>query len=56
MIAQLNINSMRNKFDKLVSIIQGSVDILVITETKLDTTFPVSQYIIDGFFATDGWK
>ena len=48
-IAQLNINSLRNKFDQLLSIIQGNVDILVITETKLDETFPISQFMIDGY-------
>ena len=48
-IAQLNINPLRNKFDQLVSIIQGNVDILVITETKLDETFPISQFVIDEY-------
>ena len=52
LIAQLNINSIRNKFDQLVSIIQGNVDILVITETKLDSTFPTPQFKIDGYSAT----
>ena len=49
MIAQLNSNSLRNKFDQRVSVIQGNVDILVITETKLDETFPISQFMIDGY-------
>ena len=31
LIAQLNINSISNKFDQLLSIIQGNVYILVIT-------------------------
>ena len=48
-VAQLNINSIRNKFDQLLSIIQGNVEILVITETKLDSTFPISQFMIDGY-------
>ena len=38
-----------NKFDQLVNIIQGHVDILVSRETKLDNTFPVSQFLIGGF-------
>ena len=50
-VAQLNINSIRNKFDQLLSIIQRNVDILVITETKLDYTFPNSQFEIDGYSA-----
>ena len=48
-IAQLNINSIRNKFDQLCSIVQGYVDILIITEAKLDSTFPTSQFLMDGY-------
>ena len=48
-IAHLNINSLRNKFDALVHIINGNVDILVIVETKLDQTFPENQFRINGF-------
>ena len=48
-IAQLNINSLPHKFDQLVTIIDGNVDILVITETKLDETYTNSQFKIDGF-------
>ena len=35
-IAHLNINSIRNKFDFFVEKIKGNVDILMISETKLD--------------------
>ena len=48
-IGQLNINSLRYKFDALKTIIRGKMDILVITETKLDDTFPTNQFLIDGF-------
>ena len=48
-ISHLNINSLSNKFDQLKLIIKNKVDILVITETKLDSSFPDSQFIIDGF-------
>ena len=48
-ISHLNINSLSNKFDQLKLIIKIKVDILVITETKLDSSFPDSQFIIDGF-------
>ena len=51
-IAHLNINSIRNKFDALVHIINGNVDILVIVETKLDETFPENQFRINGFQKT----
>ena len=48
-IGQLNINSPRNKFDCLVQQITGNVDILMVTETKLDSCFPVGQFLIDGY-------
>ena len=48
-IGQLNINSIRNKIDALKTIISGKMDILVVTETKLDDTFPINQFLIDGF-------
>ena len=37
--AHLNINSLRSKFDTLVHQIKGNVDVLVISETKLDESF-----------------
>ena len=48
-IGNLNINSISNKFDQLKLFVQGKVDILVITETKLDSTFPTSQFLIEGY-------
>ena len=48
-MAHLNINSLRNKFDSLVDQIKGNIDILVISETKLDESFPVGQFKIPGF-------
>ena len=47
--AHLNINSIRNKFDMLSDLIKGKVDILLISETKLDESFPSSQFSIPGF-------
>ena len=48
-IGNLNINSTSNKFDNLKLIIQGKIDILVITETKTDSTFPLNQFAIHGY-------
>ena len=48
-IANLNINSIPNKFEQLKVFVQDKVDILVITESKLDSSFPISQFIISGF-------
>ena len=38
-----------SKFDNLKLIIQGKIDILVITETKTDSTFPLNQFAIQGY-------
>ena len=48
-ICHLNINSLSNTFDQLKLIIKNKVDILVIIETKLGSSFPDPQFIIDGF-------
>ena len=42
----LNINPISKKFDQLKLFVQGKVDTLVITKTKLDLTFPTSQFLI----------
>ena len=48
-IGQLNINSLRNKFDFLTQICPGNIDILLITETKLDNSFPTAQFTMKGY-------
>ena len=48
-IAQLNINSLKSKFDALKNIISGKIDILVITESKLDKSFLTNEFLIEGF-------
>ena len=48
-IGHLNINSLPNKFDQLKLIIGKNIDILVITEIKIDSSFPSSQFMIEGF-------
>ena len=47
--AHININSIRNKFEMLVDGISGNVDVLLISETKLDKSFPPAQFIIKGY-------
>ena len=39
-IAHLNINSIRNKFEILREVLGNKIDILLISETKLGDTFP----------------
>ena len=48
-IGHLNINSVRNKFDFLADIVKDNVDILMISESKLDDSFPDSQFLRQGF-------
>ena len=47
--AHLNINSIQNTFDSLADIIKDNIDILVISETKVDHSFPDGQFFLDGF-------
>ena len=48
-IAHLNINSISSKFEPLVDMVKESVDFLLVTESKLDDTFPLGQFQIEGF-------
>ena len=47
--AYLNINSLRAKFDFLCEQINGSIDVFMISESKLDESFPHGQSLIEGF-------
>ena len=46
-----NINSIRNKFQQLKTIIHQNIDILILTEIFFDNSFPSSQFTIDGYGA-----
>ena len=48
-VGNLTINSISNKFDQQKLFVRGKVGILVITETKLDSTFPFSEFLIEGY-------
>ena len=48
-IAHLNMNSLRNKFEFLISLIKSNIDVFMISKTKLDESFPTSQFMINGF-------
>ena len=45
----LNINSINSKFDQMKFLLQGKVDILVLTETKLDNSFPTNKFLIESY-------
>ena len=49
LVAHLNINSLRLKFDSLAQKLTGNVDMLMISDTKLGNTFPEGQFLIKGF-------
>ena len=49
MIRHININSIRNKFHHLIDVTKGNVDALMISETKLDESFPSMQFSIAGY-------
>ena len=46
---QININSIRNKFEQLTYIVSNEIYILMVSETKLDDTFPTSQFLMQGY-------
>ena len=48
-LAHLNINSIRNKFEMLSLLFHGVIDILMICETKIDDSFPTEQFIIEDY-------
>ena len=48
-IGHININSVRNKIHLLADMISGKVDIMLISETKLDNTFPKVQFHLQGY-------
>ena len=47
--AHLNINSIRNQFELISEQIKGNADVLMISEKKVDHSFPVGQFLIEGF-------
>ena len=45
-IGHLNINSIRNKFGQSFQIINNSVDVLLVSETKINSSFPAANFFI----------
>ena len=45
----LNINSIRNKMGSLREVVMENVDILAITKTKIDESFPTAQFLLVGY-------
>ena len=49
----LNIDSIRNNFSNLQQGIKGSVDIPIIAETKIDSSFPTAQFRVSNYHTPD---
>ena len=47
-LGYLNINSIRNKFSSILHLRDNNLGIFAIAETKLDSSFPESQFILPG--------
>jgi len=48
-IGYLNVNSIRNKLTALFSFISSNFDVLAVAESKLDSSFPNSQFEVNGY-------
>ena len=48
-LGHLNINSLRNKFESIKRIISPNFDIFLVSETKLDESFPHNQFSISDY-------
>ena len=50
-ISQISINYIRNKIELLLEAVLGNIDILMVSETKIDMSFPTRQFVIQDFAA-----
>ena len=48
-LGHLNINFVETKFETLVPLVKDKLDIFLITETKIDESFPPAQFTITGY-------
>ena len=45
----LNINSIPNKFDGIMDFVSTNLDVFLISETKIDSSFPEAQFVHNGY-------
>ena len=43
-LGHLNVNSLRNKFESVVDVIQGTLGSFLLSETKIDESFSDKQF------------
>ena len=48
-VGHLNINHIEKKFEPLASLVKDRLDIFLFSETKIDSSFPPSQFAIKGY-------
>ena len=48
-IGHININSLKNKFEFLTEMVRDKVDLLVVSETKFDSSLPDAQYYMKSY-------
>ena len=48
-LGHLNINSLSNKFEGIMNLVKENVDIFLISETKIDRSFPDAQFLCQGY-------
>ena len=48
-IGHINIHFLESKFEALELLIENILDVLVVTETKIEESYPKSQFEINGF-------
>ena len=48
-LGHLNINSIPNKFDGIMNIVATGIDFFLISETKIDGSFPDAQFFYNGY-------
>ena len=49
LLVNININSLRNKFELISDRIKGNFDIFLIKKTKLDASFGSNQFAMSGY-------
>ena len=53
LIGHLNANRIEKNVEPFVSLVKDKLDIILLSETKIDKSFPSSQFAIEGSFRRD---
>ena len=53
MTGSFRVNSIRNKFDSLVTIVKKNIDVFLISKTKIDSSFSTAQFSIEVYSNPD---